>query len=107
RVHVDGANEPFWLVLGQSENAGWHATTDGGTLGDRTLVDGFANGWRIDPTKDSFDVVLEWTPQKGVWASLWLSLVGVVACVAIVGVTWWRRRGGALARITAPDPADA
>src|SRR4029077_11637337 len=49
RVHVDGANEPFWLVLVQSDNAGWRATTDGGTLGDRTLVDGFANGWRIDP----------------------------------------------------------
>ena len=107
RVHVEGADEPFWLVLGQSENAGWHATTDGATLGDRTLVDGYANGWLVDPTQESFDVVLEWTPQERVWASLWVSLAGVLACLAIVAVTWWRRRRGGLARNTAPDPADA
>ena len=79
RVHVDGADEPFWLVLGQSENAGWRATTNGATLGDRTLVDGYANGWLVDPTEESFDVVLEWTPQERVWASLWVSLAGVIA----------------------------
>ena len=62
RVHVDGADEPFWLVLGQSENAGWHATTDGAALGPRRLVDGFANGWHVDPKTRSFDVVLQWTP---------------------------------------------
>ena len=106
RVHVDGADEPFWLVLGQSENAGWRATTDGATLGDRTLVDGYANGWLVDPTQESFDVVLEWTPQERVWASLWVSLAGVIACLAIVAVTWWLHRRGGLARNTAPDPDD-
>jgi hypothetical protein len=106
RVHVEDADEPFWLVLGQSENAGWEASTDGATLGDRTLVDGFANGWHVDPTERSFDVVLEWTPQKRVAASLWLSVAGVIACLAIIGATWWRRRA-ALALVTAPDPADA
>ena len=25
RVHVTGADEPFWLVLGQSQSPGWHA----------------------------------------------------------------------------------
>ncbi|MGH8977771.1 MAG: hypothetical protein ACRDV7_06820, partial [Acidimicrobiia bacterium] len=106
RVRVEGADDSFWLVLGQSENAGWKATTDGATLGDRTLVDGYANGWLVDPATDSFDIVLEWTPQKRVIASLWLSLAGGLACLAIVGVTWWRRRA-ALALVTAPDPADA
>jgi hypothetical protein len=106
RVHVEGADEPFWLVLGQSENAGWEATTDGATVGPRRLVDGYANGWRLQPHTDAFDVVLEWTPQQRVWASLWLSLAAGILCVVIVAVTWWKRRA-VLALITAPDPADA
>jgi hypothetical protein len=105
RVHVEGADQPFWLVLGQSENAGWHARTDGATLGPRRLVDGFANGWRVDPKTKSFDVVLDWTPQRGVWASLWISLIAGVACLGIILFTWWRRRA-ALALVTAPDADD-
>ncbi len=105
RVHVDGADEPFWLVLGQSENAGWHATTDGAALGPRRLVDGFANGWRVDPKTGSFDVVLQWTPQRGVWASIWISFAAGMACLGIIAFTWWRRRA-ALALVTAPDPDD-
>ena len=106
RVHVDGADEPFWLVLGQSENAGWHATTSGAALGPRRLVDGFANGWRVDPKSRSFDVVLQWTPQRNVWAALWISLGAGLACLGIVLFTWWRRRA-ALALVTAPDAADS
>ena len=107
RVHVDGADEPFWLVLGQSENAGWHATTDGAALGPRRLVDGFANGWHVDPK-----------------TTLVRRRAGVDAAARRVGVavdlaarrsrmprrsslfTWWRRRA-ALALVTAPDPADS
>ncbi len=106
RVHVEGADEPFWLVLGQSENAGWHATTSGAAVGPRRLVDGFANGWRVDPKSRSFDVVLQWTPQRNVWASLWISFAAGLACVGIMIFTWWRRRA-ALALVTAPDPADS
>ena len=92
----------------QSENAGWRATTDGATLGPRRLVDGYANGWLVDPTTDeSFDVVLEWTPQRSVWAGLVVSLAAVLGCLAIVAVTWWRRRAGALALVTAPAAADS
>jgi arabinofuranan 3-O-arabinosyltransferase len=49
-VQVSGASTPFWLVLGESQNAGWRATLKGvGSAGGSQLVDGFANGWRIDP----------------------------------------------------------
>jgi arabinofuranan 3-O-arabinosyltransferase len=106
RVHVEGADEPFWLVLGQSANTGWRATTDGGDVGPRRLVDGYANGWLVDPSQGSFDVVLEWAPQRRVWASLGISLVACVFCAAVVAVTWWRRRA-VLALLTAPDPSDA
>jgi hypothetical protein len=106
RLHVEGADEPFWLVLGQSENAGWQASTGGAAVGDRTLVDGFANGWLVTPEERAFDVTLEWAPQRRVWLSLWCSLAGALLCVVIVAVTWWRRRA-ALALMAAPDPGEA
>jgi hypothetical protein len=42
-------------------------------------------------------VELRWTPQRVVWGGFVVSLLGVGACVAIVAVTWRRRRGEALA----------
>ena len=49
-VTVKATGSPFWLVLGESVDRGWTASVDGGpSLGSPTLVDGFANGWRIDP----------------------------------------------------------
>ena len=106
RLRVDGATEPFWLVLGQSASEGWTASTDGAEVGERRLVDGYANGWLVDPDSESFEVVLEWTPQRRVWAALGLSLLGVIGCAVIVAFTWWRRRGGKLSAVTAPDPDD-
>jgi hypothetical protein len=108
RVRVTGANEPFWLVLGQSQSPGWTAKVTGGDdLGRSQLVDGYANGWRIDtkPGEESFEVTMEWTPQRTVRASLAVSLVAVLLCLAIVVVTWIRRRE-TLALTTAPFPGD-
>ena len=53
QVRITGATKPFWLVLGESLNNGWEATVAGhGTsLGTPTLIDGFANGWLVDPAK--------------------------------------------------------
>jgi hypothetical protein len=93
RVHVSNATQPFWLVLGQSQSPGWQARIKGGkNLGGSELVDGYANGWLVTPTSKSFDVTMEWTPQRQVWAALWLSLVGVLLCLALVVFTWRRRR---------------
>ena len=54
---VNGADDSFELVLGQSVNAGWHAVAEPGPgapagsrsvdLGRPQLVDGFANGWHV------------------------------------------------------------
>ncbi len=43
---------PFWMVLGQSTNAGWHAiTSTGKDLGAPQVIDGYANGWLVTPSK--------------------------------------------------------
>jgi hypothetical protein len=103
RVHVSGADDPFWLVLGQSQSNGWQATAAKlGSLGPSHLVDGYANGWLVRPVQGSFDVVLQWTPQRKVWAAIWISLAAALGCIAIIGWAFVRRR----VRARAPAPVD-
>jgi hypothetical protein len=95
-VTIENSTVPFWLVLGQSLSDGWSATVRGGpSLGSPTLIDGYANGWLIDPavTGSSFIVDITWAPQKFVWAGLAFSapwLIGL--CVAALVLTRRRRR---------------
>ncbi len=84
-LDVSGIDGPFWLVLGQSHNSGWTARAAGlGDLGPPELIDGFANGWWIDPggaTELSID--LRWWPQRVVNAMLLVSALAVLACLWI------------------------
>jgi arabinofuranan 3-O-arabinosyltransferase len=94
-VTVDDASAPYWVVLGQSHSAGFTARTSSGEdLGEPTLVNGYANGWRIDPAELGADVTIEigWAPQRLVWIGLALSAVGVLVCIGLI--VWPRRRGG-------------
>ena len=92
RVHVSGATTPFWLVLGESQSAGWKAATRTPAASARSrLVDGYTNGWLVRPTHSSFDVVLEWTPQRTVWAAVWISALAALLCFAIIGWALVRR----------------
>jgi arabinofuranan 3-O-arabinosyltransferase len=101
-VHSDG--RPFWLVLGQSHSPGWKAEVSGshsgnGTLSAPRLVNGYANGWLVDPGgPGTFTVHLRWTPQNLVWVAIAMSVLAILACLGIVFVT--RRRA-------IPDVADA
>ncbi|HLI74776.1 MAG TPA: alpha-(1-_3)-arabinofuranosyltransferase family protein [Acidimicrobiales bacterium] len=97
KVVVRHPTGPFWMVLGESTNSGWHATTQGGAdLGPPHLVDGYANGWLVTPAAiakgaAAHDVVinLEWTPQRDVWAALIVSATVLVTCLVLA---LWPRR---------------
>ncbi|HEX8086142.1 MAG TPA: alpha-(1-_3)-arabinofuranosyltransferase family protein [Solirubrobacteraceae bacterium] len=85
RLAVD---RPAWLVVGESYNEGWRATCDGHDLGAPTPMQGYANGWRVEPGCQQVDVA--WAPNR------WLPpayIVSLVACLALLAVAL--RRGGA------------
>jgi arabinofuranan 3-O-arabinosyltransferase len=97
--HVSAGSSPFVLVLGQSINTGWEATVGGASLGQPVLVDGFANGWQVDPAivagsihHGVMTVQLRWAPQKRVNEALIASALAIVACLALAFVPWRRRR---------------
>jgi hypothetical protein len=108
RVRVDGADEPFWLVLGESHSRGWTARVRGGDdLGAPVLVDGYANAWRVDPhASGTVELTLEWTPQRRVWAALAVSVAATLLCLLIVWRTRRRRvpadHGGGEVTLAAP-----
>jgi arabinofuranan 3-O-arabinosyltransferase len=100
RLQVDADGAPFWLVVGQSDSPGWDVDVDGGaTVSKRRIVDGYANGWIVDPSRPGeLAVTASWQPQRLVWIALALSGVAVVVCL-VVALRGARHRGAA--------PADA
>jgi hypothetical protein len=95
---------PFTLVLGESVNAGWKASVTGaptgsGRLGAPVLIDGFANGWRVDPATlgsavhdGTLSVVLHWQPQQRVDVALIVSALTIVVCLVLALWPVRRRR---------------
>ena len=104
RVTTDG--QPFWLVLGQSHNAGWQAETAAGrSLGAPRLVDGYANGWLVTPDHaGTLTIQLRWTPQRLVWIGLAASALALLICVGVLLATRRRARtAAALAALSGTD----
>lgn len=107
---VDGADEPFWLVVGESYNEGWSASVNGTELGPPTLINGYANGWLVDPASlgvgSSFEIDVSWAPQRFVWFGIGIALAAGALCLALIV---WRPRllGGVsipATRVQAADP---
>ena len=53
------------------------------TSGRARCVDGFANGWRIEPSSASFVVSLRFAPQRRVTIALWASLAAALLALAL------------------------
>jgi H+/Cl- antiporter ClcA len=84
-AEISGQESPFWLVLGQSFNEGWVVTINGRDMGSPQLVDGFANGWFVDPVETgTLEVSFKWAPQKNIWVALSISLVGILICLCLI-----------------------
>jgi len=95
--------KPMWLILGQSYDAGWQATVSGGAkLIGKQLVNGYANGWEIAPTKaGTFTVQLRWVGQTLIWIGLALSGLAILACLALI---WIERRRRPDLDVRDPEP---
>jgi arabinofuranan 3-O-arabinosyltransferase len=86
RVALSG---PSWLVLGESFDAGWHATCDGRSLGAPQVLDGYGNGW-LAPAGCK-RVSFAFAPQRGVAKSYLISAVAAALIVVFLLVGAMRR----------------
>lgn len=100
RVAVRG---PSWLILGEGYSRGWHAWCQGRDLGEPTLVDGYANGWRVGA--GCRDAHFAFAPNATARVAFWISGVSALLALLVLAGAWWRarRRGDAGAADTAPD----
>ena len=110
RVTSTDGLTPYFLVLGQSLSDGWTARLRGGaSLGAPTLIDGFANGWVIDPAVVGSSVVidLEWKPQSSVTMALLISAFWLMLLLLVAGWSQLRRarrREHSVTVSDAPEP---
>jgi hypothetical protein len=97
-VHLDG---PSWLVLGESYNRGWRARCNGRDLGAPSPIQGYANGWLVEP--GCARVGFRYRPDDTLRLAYLLSIFGIpFLFVAVV-----RRRRPGYTNVTAlvdPDP---
>ncbi|MEA2404126.1 MAG: arabinofuranan 3-O-arabinosyltransferase [Thermoleophilaceae bacterium] len=91
---------PSWLVLGESYNRGWRAKCGGRSLGAPSVIDGYANGWRVAPGCRS--VSFAFAPQGAVSAGF---VIGGLACLALLLLLVLRRPRPAPER-PAPAPIE-
>ncbi|HEX8119877.1 MAG TPA: alpha-(1-_3)-arabinofuranosyltransferase family protein [Solirubrobacteraceae bacterium] len=91
--------EPAWLVVGESYNEGWRATCDGRDLGRPTPLQGYANGWRVEPGCRDVDVA--WAPNRLLLPGYIVSLLACLALLALAARTPRSERAAVLGPI--PD----
>jgi arabinofuranan 3-O-arabinosyltransferase len=92
RVRVEDAREPFVLATSEAYAPGWKASADGRDSTDlRHLeVNGYANGWLV-PWKGSYELTLEYGPERYALAARRLSLVTLILILAWVAAGAVRR----------------
>jgi arabinofuranan 3-O-arabinosyltransferase len=100
RVTVDDCPDGCWLVLGEGFHESWSAETTDGDLGPPQLVDGGFNGWWIRPSDGPTEVTLRWTAQTPLNVALVLTVLAVLACIALAVLD--RRRRAVPATVPAP-----
>jgi len=83
-IEVPACPSGCWVVVGEGYNTGWTASTDDGSLGAPTLVDGNANGWFLEPSTAPTTVRVSWTAQRPLNIAFALSALGALLAIALV-----------------------
>jgi arabinofuranan 3-O-arabinosyltransferase len=103
RVRVSGARAPFLLGTSEAYAPGWKVSADRGDASElrHVQINGYANGWLL-PWNGSYELTLEYGPERYARAALWLSLVALIGVLGWIGLRcarwflvsseWTRRR---------------
>ena len=86
---------PAWLVLGEGYDRGWRASCNGRSLGAPVPIDGYANGWRVNP--GCTRVAFTFAPNRLALVGYIVSALAALACLILL-VVGARRRAPAAAR---------
>jgi hypothetical protein len=115
-AHVENAVAPFFFVFSESFHVGWQAYVqdgqnardatwyeqsallssllDGGKrteIDDHNLVNGYANSWYVQ-RKGSYDIVLEFAPQRLYEAGVFATISTPVVCSVLLAALWLKRK---------------
>lgn len=89
-VRISNAEQPYFLVFGESYSPQWKISVKETGEKNRTVsfhdhlvVNNYANGWFIDKT-GSYDVIVEYYPQKIFYFGLLLSGASIITFFAIL-----------------------
>lgn len=96
RVTWPAGDADGWLILKESQNAGWVARIEGGSDQPSTLIDGYANGWWLPADPETRDITLEWTPQRVILPGVMVSAIVLVVVVFLLLVSSIRTRRSAV-----------
>jgi arabinofuranan 3-O-arabinosyltransferase len=86
-IEVPEADEVRWLSFGQSWSPGWTAEVAGRDLGPSVVIDGYANGWVLDPEvlgPGPYTVSVTWAPQRTIWIAIAVSALAILLCLGII-----------------------
>ena len=76
-VNVENARDPFYLVQLENYDTYWNAKINKNKIEEHEKIFGYANAWYINK-KGNYDVVIEYTPQKYFYYSLFISLTFLI-----------------------------
>jgi hypothetical protein len=93
RVHVEGAENPFTLILSELYFAGWEARLADGTKIEENkhfLVNSYANGWMIDRL-GNYDLILKFAPQNLLDVGKKISVLSLFFVIAFLGFKLFKK----------------